>query len=808
MFHHPKPPAYRPIRLSSMVALAVFASLEATPLQAQMLEEVTVTASRRAESLQDSGSTVTAFTADSLASRSIHQLEDIGPSVPGLDIAAYQSETSIFIRGIGTPAIIAGNDNSVATYVDGVFYSRAAAVGPAFFDIERVEVLRGPQGTLYGRNATGGAVNIITRGPSDQLEADVQVSYGNYDAVRLLGAVGGPLGPGVRGRLAVQHEQRDGYTDVIQATPGGGNTTDDVEDRDTLSLRARLAIDLGETATVTLTGDYFKQDDQSAVFHYASAGYAEEVPGWYQTREGLATAAYFAWKQQGRASKPGSRTLYADAPYSNDTEIWGATAQLDWALGRYDLRLIANHKSTEPSLSNEFDLSDAFVNRYQRAEDHEQSSIDFQLSSPASSSFSWILGGYYFEEENIITNNIFGDFWEPVLIQGLLDLQAAGVIPVFPVEFPSSTLCCDLHLNGAQESEAWAFYLDTTWQITDSLSLSLGGRYSDEERDGRQDFELLSGSPAGGADVRVAPNVLLFPDAVSDSRDGVVADPFGFVVAPVEGPADFDAFTPKFGLEWQASDDVLLYASIQKGFKSGGYNIGSSQRTPFKPETIWGYEVGLKSTLADGAMTLNGAVFHYDYENLQAQDSVQNQPIIRNVGEAVVDGVEFELTALLGEHLLLDASATWLDARFTEGTLSEPLRPAPESQPPGTLLRDLDGLALPRAPEWKFNLGVQSDWRLPSADTVSLRVDYSWQSEIYFTVFNIDAASQGDYGLFNARAEYRYRDGKWSLALFGRNLGDEAYFSNQILTGTFYGAEFVGSLGAPRTYGLEFRYQL
>jgi iron complex outermembrane receptor protein len=360
-------------------------------------------------------------------------------------------------------------------------------------------------------------------------------------------------------------------------------------------------------------------------------------------------------------------------------------------------------------------------------------------------------------------------------------------------------------LNGEQQTEAWAIYLDTAVELTDRLTLKVGGRYSYEERDGRQAFDLTILSPTGGADIRFAPEVQFFPNAVSDTRDGVMPDPFGFVVAPVIGPASFDSFTPKLGLDFRMKENVLFYASIQKGFKSGGYNIGSSQRVPFEPETIWAYEAGIKSDLADGRVRFSLAAFHYEYENLQAQDSIQNQPIIRNVGEAKVDGVEIETLAVIAGNFQVDASATYLDARFTKGELTEPLRPAPLTQAPGTVLRDLDGLRLPRAAEWKFNVGAQTRWAFRDMGEFILRADYGWQSKIYYTVFNIDAASQDSYGLLNARAQYTPGHGNWSIALFGKNLGDEEYFTNQILTGTFYGAEFVGSLGAPRTYGAEFR---
>ena len=764
------------------------------------LRTVTVTATRRAENLQQTGSAISALNEDDLDLRSIQSVEDASELVPGLQVATYQGDTSIFIRGIGTPVIIAGADSSTATYSDGVFLSRAAAIGPAFFDVERLEVLRGPQGTLYGRNATGGAVNIISKGPSEQFEGEARLILGDYDRIQAFAAAGGPLADGLRARLAVQKENRDGFTEVTRTDP---SQSFDAEDKDDLVARLTIEADLSESVMLTLRGDYYEADDRANVFHFASLGYQEEVPDWLNTREGSQTIPYFLIKNRGRVSAPGSRDIFSGVDYFNDTTIWGVSADLDWAIGDYDLKLIAGYKDTNPEFQNSFDLGETFNTYIQRGEDHQQWNVDFQVNSPADRAFRWIIGGGYFNEENDIGNNIFGDFWEPILTQGLLDLQAADVLPPFPVDIPQSPLCCELHLNGDQTTDAYNVFVDAEFDLTDTLTLKAGLRYSEEERDGAQAFDLAFLSPTpGGEQTRFAPNVLFFPNAVSTSRDGVQPDPFGFVVAPVEGPTTFDATTPKVALEWSPNDDVLLYASAQEGFKSGGYNIGSSQRTPFEPEEIWAYEVGAKTNLLQNQFRLNAAAFFYDYTNLQAQDSIANQPIIRNVGKAEVTGAEIEFVGLLSDIIQVDGSITYLDAVFTEGELTEPLRPAPLTQEPGSLLRDLNGLSLPRAPEWKVHLGGQADFQAFAGD-VTLRADYTWQDEIFFTVFNIDAASQDAYGLLRARASYAPTDSRFQFALFGENLTDETYFTNQILTGTTYGAEFVGSLGAPRTFGFE-----
>lgn len=775
--------------------------------ETRTLNIVTVTATRREESIQDTGASVSALDGDTLRARSVDSVEDVADLIPGLQVSTYQGDTSIFIRGIGTPVIVAGADSSTATYLDGVYLSRAAAIGPGFFDVERLEVLRGPQGTLYGRNATGGAVNIITKRPTDEFEGEARLILGNYDRVQAFAAISGPLGETVRARLAVQKEDRSGFTTVHlprgALPPSQPDRTFDAEDKHDVTARVTIEADLTPDVMLTLTGDYYTADDRANVFHFASLGYQDEVPGWLGTREGSQALPYFGIKNSGRISAPGSRDIYSAFDYFNDTTVWGLTGRLDWAVGDYDIQFITGYKSTNPDFQNSFDLGDTFNTYIHRAEDHEQWNADFQVTSPTDDRFSWIAGGGYFTEQNGIQNNIFGDFWEPILTQGLIDLQTAGVLPPFPVNIPESTLCCELHLNGQQETAAFNIFVDTSFELTDTLTLNAGVRYSEEERDGFQNFDLafLPAVPGGNL-VRFAPEVLFFPNAVSNSRGGVQPDPFGFVVAPVEGPATFDATTPKVALEWKPADDLLLYASAQRGFKSGGYNIGSSQRTPYEPEEIWSYESGVKTILFDDHLQFNASAFLYDYTNLQAQDSIANQPIIRNVGKAEVKGAEIEFAALLSEVFRVDGSVTYLDAIFTEGVLSEPLRPAPLTDAPGSTLRDLNGLRLPRAPEWKMNIGAQADFAAFGGD-LTLRADYAWQDEIFFTVFNINAASQQSYGVVRARATYSPVHGRYAVALFGENLSDETYFTNQILTGTTYGAEFVGSLGAPRTFGIE-----
>ncbi|WFL76290.1 TonB-dependent receptor [Altererythrobacter arenosus] len=595
-------------------------------------------------------------------------------------------------------------------------------------------------------------------------------------------------------RLAMQTETRDGYATLIRPD----DSTQDTDDAQNIAARLTVALDIAPAATLTVMGDYYRADDRANAYYYASAGYGEGDPSWYMTREGIQTLPYFAIKNAGRVTERKSRELYADVPYYNDVEVWGITGQLDWDLGGFGLQLLSSYRETKTDSQNEFDLSDSFNTYVGRAEGHWQFTADVQLSSPIGDAVSWIAGASYFSEDNLIDNDVFGDFWEPILIQGLTDLQNANVLPPFPIVIPQTTACCELQLSGAQDTEAFAVFAEADIELSERLTARVGGRYSWEQRDGAQRFELLV-LPG----IRFAPEVLFFPNSVTDDRNAAQPDPFGFLVAPVRGPSTFEAFTPKLGFDFEASDDVLLYATVQRGFKSGGYNIGSSQQDPFDPEKIWSYELGVKGELADGAVGLNSAIFYYDYTNLQAQDSVANQPIIRNVGKARVLGFEFESYAKVSDTLRLEANATRLDATFTDGELTEPLVPAALTEAPGSVLRDLDGLRLPRAPKWKFGGAVQWNGDVSNGGNLVARLAYNWQSKIYFTIFNIEAASEPSYGLLDARLAYTGASGWWSVTAFGKNLTNETYFTNQILTGTVYGAEFVGPLGPPRTYGIE-----
>ncbi|MEM1143601.1 MAG: TonB-dependent receptor [Pseudomonadota bacterium] len=732
-------------KYKSAVVLGLLSIYTIPALSQDVIEEVLVSAQRRVTDLQTTAAAISALSAEDLVSRSIDDIEDLGISSPSMNVALYQGEAQIYIRGIGYSGIIGGSDSSTALHQDGVYLSRSSAAVPAFFDVDRIEVVRGPQGTLYGRNATGGSVNVLTRGGTEEWAADAAVLVGDYSRFRVYGAVSGPLSDKAQFRIAAQTERHDGYTTLNRLVTdplGQASVSSDVENTDEYMIRGTLDLQPSDTLSITLKADYYEADDENSV--------------WLYFNPGTGTNPFFRNYLQERGGElpanPLSRRQDSDLPHFNNPKIYGATARVDWDIGDYTLTSITAYKHTNPFNRNDLDATGAFGVDQVREEDHDQISQEFQIASPVENRFNWILGFYYFEEENDIRNEYFLPFADEQF------------------ELPPDDDCCLLLLNGRSETQALALFGEATYRINDRLDAVLGMRYSDETRDGNNDVRFVN-----------------FPTPILDN------------VAEFD-EASFDDFTPKLGLNYTVSDSTFIYGSVSQGFKAGGFNVGSYQNDPFEPEQITAYEIGLKTDLANGRIRLNSAAFFYDYEDYQFQDVENNNTVIRNAAEAEITGLEIEGTALLGNSLSIDFGATYLDAEFQNFTALDP-------KAPQLGLQVLDGRRLPRAPEFKYNVGVTYATPIASGD-FSLRLDYIWQDDIYFSAFNVSQLFQESYGWGRARATYADNSGSWSIAAFVDNISDEEVISNATFNGDIIDSTVTGNMAPPRTVGVEVRYSL
>jgi iron complex outermembrane receptor protein len=749
------------------------------------LEEVVVTAQRRETSVQQTPMAVTAYGADELAAKNIRTFGDLGVSNAALNVSLFQGEAQVYLRGIGVPMIIGGTDSSIAIHNDGVFLSRAAASVPAFFDVERVEVIRGPQGTLYGRNATGGSINVISRGPSREFEGEARLTVGNYQHYQPFVALGGPLSDRVRFRVAAQLNDREGYTKITRPVVGGPpGTVDRVEDAHEFYTRLKLEADLTDKLTFLLTTDYYRADDSAVTWHVFDRGYSQGA----FTTNGPFTQAVDA----AGLSPLASRDMSSDIEFYNKPKVWGASGRFDLKLGEWNLMSLTAYRRTNPLNRDDLDFSTANASDQVREEKHRQVSQEFQLSSPSGRALEYILGAYYFDETNTIRNEYF-----------------LATVPTL-LAFAPAPDCCLLLLNGTAETTAYAAFVDGSYEFTDRWSLRFGARYSREERDGTN-FVQLDRVPAFD-------NIAEF-----DAKT-------------------FTAFTPKIGVEFRPSDGTMLYASAVRGFKSGGFNIGSYQNSPFDPEFIWSYELGLKTDLFDRRLRLNAAAFYYDYTDLQVQDTERNNVLIRNAASASVKGVELEGAAspLESGRLTIDFAFAWLDATFKDYLAADPKynnyaaalgvsNPNAGACPTGTpdaalpnnptcpFTQDLSGSRLPKAPKFKGSLGAELRFDVPAGGALRVRADYTWQDEIFFSAFQsreplpgapaLAVMRQKAFGWLKGRVSYDDANGRWNLAAYIDNATDERVATNQIFTGDIVGARVAGNLAPPRTYGVELGYR-
>ncbi len=705
------------------------------------LEEIQVTAQRRTTDLQATAAAVSAYSGDDLRDKSMNDAESLGQFNASMDVAFYQGEAQIYIRGVGYSGIIGGTDSSTALHLDGVYMSRSSAAVPAFFDVDRVEVVRGPQGTLYGRNATGGSVNVISRKPTEEFSAEYSALFGSYDRQRISGVFSGPLiEDKLLARLAIQKEKRNGYTTIYRpgSDPLGlGGAENDIEDKDDIMARLTFEYLVSDDLKVTLAGDYYEADDAGTVWLFVNPGTGTNpsMRKYLQDRGGFLP--------EGKTRKFGS-----DLNHFNKPRIWGITNKIDWSMSEdFEMSSLTAYKATRPLNRNDLDTTAAFGVDQLREEDHTQFSQEFQFSYTGDS-IQGVMGLYYFNEENDVRNEYFLPF-----IDGMSD-----------------SVCCLLRLNGSSETTAYAAFGEMTWLLADDIELVVGGRYGKEDRSGKNDVVFEN-----------------FPLTIFNN----VAD---------LSEKSFSSFTPKIGINYNYTDDLFFYATVSEGFKSGGYNVGSYQNETFNPEEIIAYEIGMKADFFDQRVRVNTAAFFYDYQDLQIQDVESNNTIVRNAANAETWGLEIEAVGVITSALQIDFAVTLLNSEFKDIALIDPKQP-------GLGLQDLEGNNMPRAPEYKFVLGIQYEIDLGDSGSLMLRGDYSKQDKVYFSAFNLDQLGQDGYDWLKARASYKTNDEHWEIAAFADNITNEVVVTNATFNGDIIDSTVVGNLAPPRTYGLEVLYR-
>lgn len=477
----------------------------------QTLEEIVVTAEKRSENIQDVPLSISALSGEQLAKGEFHNLVDVQQLIPSVNISPRLSSGVVAIRGIGFDILTAGAESSVAIHTDGVYASRPVQALAGLFDVERLEVARGPQGTIYGRNATGGAINIITRKPTAELEGYLHLTAGNYDAIAVEGAISGPLGDTLRARIAVKSDERSGYgTNLFNGR--------DIDDLSTRAIRAQLEFSPSETLSLLLTGSYFEEDDAAGAAH--PAGCVTQVCN--------ANAGF----NRGGSIAPHIRDVNQDLQTVNEHVFKDVALTATVDLRFAELTSITGYRDGHNFFNEDFDETSLLGTFLTREEDSEEFSQELRLGG-SSDRIDWLVGAYYFRERNNArANAAFPPFLAPTFTQ--------------------------FFQGGVLTTDAYAGFGQLTYRITGKLGLTVGARYSSERKLIEDEFTFTRG-PANQTSRAAAPTP---------------GDPC-VVCRGLPDTVSFSSLTPKFGAEYHFTDERMFYVSAQKGFKSGSFVVGT-----------------------------------------------------------------------------------------------------------------------------------------------------------------------------------------------------------------------------------------
>ncbi len=713
------------------------------------VEEIIVTAERRETNLQRTPIAITALTAANIESQGIRNVNDLGAFVPNLTTTTGpqgSADANFFIRGVGQFDFIATNDPGVGVYVDGVYLGRTVGALLDAGDIGRVEILRGPQGTLFGRNTLGGAVSITSIAPViGEFDGRARITTGSRNRFDADGSVNLPLGDQAAARIYAFTRSQDGFA----RNPVSGARFGAIQRWGVKSEFLLKPTD--SNFSLQITGDYTKDKSNPAPSVLLK----------------IAPLPFFPAGAFAQTQDPNNfyRVFENNSPKSFN-EIWGFSAIAALDLGGRTLKSITAYRQLRAVSTSDPDGTDySLYNQFAPTKQH-QFSEELQLAGKAfDDKFEYLIGGYYFNER--VNQTLFLCF-----------------APITPVPTAPFNACNTWNQGNDQTTDSFAAFGQARVHLGEKLSLTLGGRYTDESKDDVSnqafDFRPAGFSPAPGV---------------------VLPGFFAPIVSNLPGHVHFSRFTPKLGAEYQLTPRILVFADYSEGFRSGGFNgrliVPQPTIPTYRPDTTQSGEIGVKSDLFDRKLRLNATGFYTKYKDIQQTISV---PVIQfevaNAGEAELYGFEAEATVVPVERLRINASVGYSHSKF---------------QNVPVLVGPINGNKLPFSPEITFNAGLEYGV-LIGGFKATPRVDYKYQSRTYFTAFNNNfgpgtndgiGEQQGPLGLLSARVTLSDARDRYSVAAFAENLTDKHYYT--------FGQNALGAqgvsysyLGRPREFGVTF----
>lgn len=718
---------------------------------------VVVTASRREQALQDVPVTVAAISGDALESAGVFNTADLAGQVPNLVVASPygDAQPNFILRGISVGNEFNSNQASpIGFYVDENYISARFAQGMQLFDLERVEVVKGPQGTLYGRNTTGGAINVITRRPElDGSNGYVTAGYGNFDTKELSGAAEFTLIPDVLGiRGAVTWSEGDGQLENL--TPGKPDM------RSTDNSAGRLAIRYRPNDALDFDLRLYSAESHPLADVPLTLGVG---PGGAQADGYVRPASYGFWQTD--SADTGEFVTIGS----------GAAFNARWSLGDFQIISLTAYDRGKQGLHNDFDGSAPDWGVVDWRAKFEQFNQDVRLQYDGDG-FVGTVGAYYGWDENR-THNTY-DFFS--LLQGIFPGFNPPANPAADLTtglFPGPVTGFAVDHYFTQTRRSSAVYAEGEWQLTDQLTAIAGLRYTHDEieLDDVQSFAL---------DYNFTPQLNLIPPGLYDPTAQ-----FG----PIEDSGN--TVTGRFILKYQLTDDVNVYGSYSRGYRSGAINgtayLSPAQLTFVEPEEVNAYEFGVKSELFDNRLRLNAATFFYDYSNQQLQEVILVVPFLRNAPAAEVFGIDVDATLEVTDDLTINWGLGVIDTEYKELSLSG---------------FDLSGNKFTNAPEMTSN--VSADWRIGEAmgGDVRLFTNATYIGDTYFSPFNEvnnnGNLQQAAYWTLDGRLSWS--NGAYEVALWAKNILEEEYYTYGLNLQNGFGLDYLVA-GAPRTYGIQVR---
>jgi iron complex outermembrane receptor protein len=741
------------------LALPALSNAQSAPAEEPILSEITVTAQRREELLQNVPIAVTAVTEDTLDKLGIADTSDLKALVPSLNFSTAIGGLGLpRIRGVGSTGQGPGVENPVATYIDGVYIGSSIGALTSLSDIQQVAVLKGPQGTLFGRNATGGLIQITTKIPSHEFTGDLQATAGNYGTYGGNAYLSGGLSQNTAASIAFKYENRqDGF---------GVNTVTghEILDQESYSGRAKLLWDLGDSTTITLSGDISHLKSANPAFRSLSPNVL------------------------GHLAAGGSRDITADVDPALKVDQHGGSIEIRHHFDGVELMSLSAYRHMK--FYTKFDPDDTieaewafipnansfagagFAHGYviENTELAEQFTQEFQLLSSIEGAFKWVAGAFYMNAEGS---------YEPA--KTFTAALTAGN-PAFFVPPGSYT-----SLSVKQTLDSYAAYAQGTYSFTSATNLTTGVRYTSDKRE-------MSG-------IRNDVNPAGVPFPVQQPPKGIE-----------EHYSDtFPRATWRLSLDHHLSETLMGYVSYNRGYRSAAYVVGNvGLNTPLsnkvlKPEIVDAYELGLKSDMFNRRVRLNAAAYYYDQENVQVMQIISGVQNIYNADGARIYGVDADLTALLTERLTLTSGINFTHARYTDFKNAVISTPQPVvGCPAGTnfggnclTIGDVSGKRLQNVPDWTANVGLS--YEIPSAvGRFSIAANFYYNDGWAADADN--RVRQKSYELLDGSVTWRSQNDTVSVSVWGKNLTDQFYF--QQLGASNFGDNGVQS--APRTYGITF----